>query len=644
MENLTNLHLLAREFPTPDAVEAEIERLKKIYFREKKTEHFMSDIHGEDGAFLHLLRSASGKVRLLMDSFFSSYHSEERVRSFTALIYYPEEKLALAKKDESSLDEWYKTAISNLVSAYSASLTKYLPKTINRHMPDDIAELLTKAFSRDDGDEKLVVSIFAQDIIDRGLADKFIISVAQAIQRVCFDHLHVVGDVYDRGPRPDIIMDELSKLPSLDIQWGNHDIAWMGAAAGSEICVANAVRIALRYNCFDMLLLGYGINLDELRDFAEATYNDDGFDDYKPSCSYETITEPVDPHLCARMHKAIALIQFKLEGQLAMRNPSLGFDHRMRLEKVFLDSGEFEVDGIRYELRSRDFPTVDFENPYKLTEQESKIIKNLTYAFRNNEKLRKHMDLLFEKGGVYLTYNGNLLFHGCVPLTEDGEFASVELFGRTMKGKEYFDFCDEMTRKAYYLDDNDPGKQDALDFMWYMWCGDKSPMFGKHRMTTFERYYTKDEVPRKEIKNAYFKLLDNPQIAEKILVEFGLDPKNGRIINGHVPVKFLTKGEKPIKADGKLFVIDGGIAKPYRKDTGVAGFTLSFDGEEFTICVHSCPVLTKDAIEQNLDYETDFIPAGRLEGCDAPSDYELMSRLGALFDLSDAYNAGLFLS
>ncbi|MBR5774601.1 MAG: fructose-bisphosphatase class III, partial [Clostridia bacterium] len=578
MENLAYLHQLAKHFPTAKAVDEEIARLKKIYYRPRTTEHFMSDIHGEDGAFVHLLRSASGKVRLLMDSLFCSYHSEERIRSFTAQIYYPEEKLAIAKNSGENLDEWYKTTISNLVSAYSAALTRYLPETINSYMPADIAQLMTKAFAPGDTDEMLVVSDLAQDIISRGIQDKFIISVSQAIQKICFDHLHIVGDVYDRGPRPDIIMDELAKLPSLDIQWGNHDIAWMGAAAGSEICVANAVRIALRYNCFDMLLLGYGISLDELKEFAEATYNDDGFDDYKPSCSYKTITEPVDPHLCARMHKAIALIQFKLEGQLAMRNPSLGFDHRMRLEKVFTERGVFEVDGIEYELRSSDFPTVDFKNPYELTEQESKIIKNLTVAFRNNEKLRKHMDILFEKGSVYLCYNGNLLFHGCVPLTEDGEFASVRLFGKTLSGKEYFDFCDEMTRKAYYLDDSSPEKQDALDFMWYMWCGDKSPMFGKHRMTTFERYYTKEDAPRKEIKNAYFKLLDDEKIAEKILTEFGLDPNVGRIINGHVPVKFLTKGEKPIKAGGKLFVIDGGIAKSYQKDTGVAGFTLSFDG------------------------------------------------------------------
>lgn len=641
MENFEQLKLLAEKFPDIEAVENELERLRKIYYRPKKVEHFMSDIHGEDGAFLHLLRSASGRIKHLFGNFFYPYHSEDKLRTFTAQIYYPEEKLELAKNTESDLNAWYKTTISNLISCYSATLSKYLPETIKKNMPDDMAELITGLFTFENENKMLAVDDTAQAIIDNGKADRFIIEISKAIQSVMVDHLHIVGDVYDRGPRPDIIMDELSKLPSLDIQWGNHDIAWMGAAAGSEICVANAVRIALRYNCFDMLLLGYGINLDELTDFAQATYNDDGFDDYKPSCSYKTITEPVDPHLCAKMHKAIALIQFKLEGQLAMRNPSLGFDHRLRLEKVFLDEGKFEVDGIKYELRSKDFPTVDFNNPYELTEQERTIIKNLTTAFRNNEKLRKHMDLLFEKGGVYLTYNGNLLYHGCVPLTDAGEFASVELFGKTLKGKEYFDFCDEMTRKAYFLDDNDADKQDALDFMWYMWCGDKSPMFGKHRMTTFERYYTKDETPRKEIKNSYFKLLDKVEIAEKILVEFGLNPEKGRIINGHVPVKFLTKDESPVKADGKLFVIDGGIAKPYQKDTGIAGFTLVFDSEEFILCAHSNPVSTTDAIEQNLDYETAFFNVGRVAPPDIPTDAELMARATELIDLLSAYQLGL---
>lgn len=538
-----------------------MEFLKRVDV-EGVTEHFMSDIHGENEAFSHLIRSASGKIRATIDKLFPNLSPDDR-RSLATLIYYPEQ-------------------------------------TIDRLCPDS-ATLSDKLSAM-----REVLRALSSKAVPDGMDKASAIALAKAIQRSGFDHLHLVGDIYDRGPRPDIIMDELSQIPSLDIQWGNHDIAWMGAAAGSEICVANAVRIALRYNGFDMLELGYGIKLDELSYFAAATYNDDGFDDYKPSCSYETLTEPVDPHLCAQMHKAISIIQFKLEGQLAERNPSLGLDHRRRLEKVNLANGTFEVDGIDYTLRSKDFPTVDFAHPYDLTGQERTIIKNLTFAFRSNEKLRRHMDLLFEKGGVYRIYNGNLLFHGCVPLTKDGEIASVELFGKTLRGKEYFDFCDEMTRKAYYLDDSDDSKQNALDFMWYMWCGDKSPMFGKHRMTTFERYYTKEEAPREEIKNAYFKLREKAEVAEKILLEFGLNPETGRIINGHTPVKMLTKGENPVKADGKLFVIDGGIAKPYRKDTGVAGFTLIFDQGTFTLCTHENPVTAKEATEQSLDYTTSF--------------------------------------
>ncbi|MBR5272846.1 MAG: fructose-bisphosphatase class III [Clostridia bacterium] len=531
------------------------------------TEHFVSDIHGEHEAFIHILRSASGEIRRKIDSTLGAMPEDDR-RELASLICYPEEKLAFVKSKNTDMNPWYSKVIADLTCIYHAFSKQFVG---------------TITFDK---------------------ADEFIVTLSKKIQRFAIEHLHVVGDIYDRGPRADIIMDELCSFHSVDIQWGNHDIVWMGAAAGSEICVANALRIALRYNGFDMFELGYGIDLKDLADFADRTYNDDGFNKFKPSSDYDITGTPVDPYLTAKMHKAVSIIQFKLEGQLAMRNPSLALDHRRLLERINFDDYTIDIDGVIHPLLSRDFPTVDPKNPYELSAEEDALIKKFTAEFRNNALVKKHIDLLFQKGSVYLAYNGNLLFHGCVPLTEDGEIASVELFGKTMKGKEYFDFCDEMTRKAYFLDDADADKQNALDFIWYLWCGEKSPLFGKSRMTTFERYYVEDKATHEEVKNPYFKLLDRVDVAEKILTEFGLDAKTGHIINGHVPVKVVKKGENPVKAQGKLIVIDGGIAKPYQKETGLAGFALVKDPKALTLYAHRNPITTKGAIEENLDFNS----------------------------------------
>ena len=531
------------------------------------SEHFVSDIHGEHEAFEHLLRSASGEIRRRIDERLPALTESERAE-LASLIYYPEEKLELIKAQQSDMSSWYSRTVADINCLYLA-FSGQLVGTIN---------------------------------LDN--ADEFIIRMSKEIRRLAMSHLHVVGDIYDRGPRADIIMDTLCTLPSVDIQWGNHDIVWMGAAAGSEICVANALRIALRYNGFDMFELGYGISLAPLADFAAATYNDDGFNKFKPSSDYEITGTPVDPCLTAKMHKAVSIIQFKLEGQLALRSPSLALDHRRLLERINFDDYTINIDGVIHPLLSRDFPTVDPKSPYELSDEESAIIKGFTEEFRNNALLKKHVDLLFEKGGVYLTRGNNLLFHGCVPLTDDGEIASVELFGRTMKGKEYFDFCDEMTRKAYYLPDSDKDKQDALDFIWYLWCGEKSPLFGKSRMTTMERYFVEDKATHEEVKNAYFKLLDRPDVAKAILGEFGLDAEKGHIINGHVPVKVVKKGENPVKAGGRLLVIDGGLAKPYQKETGIAGFSLILNSKALTLYAHRTPISAKAAIEENLDFNS----------------------------------------
>ena len=641
MENLKYLRLLAKEFPNIQATATEIINLKAICNLPKGTEHFISDIHGEYEPFLHMLRSASGEIRRKIDLTFSGTLSESERRTLATLIYYPKEKLELIKRERADIENWYRQVLSWLIEVCKAVSAKYTRSKVRKALPADFAYIIDELLHADSGEHKEnYYTQIISSIIDLGRADAFIIAISNVIQRLAIDHLHVLGDIYDRGPRADIIMDELCKYHSVDVQWGNHDIVWMGAAAGSEICVANALRIALRYNGFDMIEAGYGINLRELIDFASAAYSDDDFDIFKPSSDYGTTGTPVEPRLAAKMHKAVSVIQFKLEGQLALRNPSLGLQHRRLLEKINFDDYTIEIDGVIHPLRSKDFPTVNPADPYGLSDEESALIKNLTYSFRHNPLLHKHVNFLFEKGSIYLEYNGNLLFHGCVPLTKEGEIASVELFGKTMKGKEYFDFCDDMTRKAFCLDDGSAEKQDALDFIWYLWCGEKSPLFGKSRMTTFERYYVADKTTHKEVKNSYFNLLDRVDVAEKILAEFGIDPEIGHVINGHVPVK-VKKNENPVKAGGKLIVIDGGIAKPYQKETGIAGYTLIFNSHTLTLCAHNAFESVEKAIENEIDLNSERRNVGELKARKLVGDTNigkmLKEQIAVLTDLLEAY-------
>lgn len=644
MQNLKYLRLLAKEYPNIQATATEIINLRAICNLPKGTEHFVSDIHGEYEPFLHMLRSASGEIRRKIDNTLSATLSESERRTLATLIYYPEEKLELIKSERADIDSWYRQVLLWLIEVCKAVSAKYTRSKVRKALPNDFAYIIDELLHADFGEHKEnYYNQIISSIIELDRADAFIIAISRIIQRLAIDHLHVLGDVYDRGPRADIIMDELCKYHSVDIQWGNHDIVWMGAAAGSEICVANALRIALRYNGFDMIEVGYGINLRELLDFATATYSDDDYDIFKPSSDYGSTATPVDPHIAAKMHKAVSIIQFKLEGQLAMRNPSLGLDHRRCLEKIDYKNYTIEIDGEIHPLKSRDFPTINPENPYELSEKEAEIIAHLTSAFRRNALLHKHMMLLFEKGGIYLEYNDNLLFHGCVPLTDEGEIADVEVFGRTMKGKEYFDFCDAMTRKAFFLDDESEEKQDALDFMWYLWCGEKSPLFGKSRMTTFERYFVADKKTHEEVKNKYFKSLDSVELAEKILAEFGIDPEVGHIINGHVPVK-VKKNEDPVKAGGKLIVIDGGIAKPYQKETGIAGYTLIFNSHTLTLCAHQSFESVQAAITNEIDLNSMRRNVGELKTRKLVGDTNigrmLRERIDTLTELLEAYKTG----
>ena len=644
MDNLKYLRLLAKEYPGVEATATEIINLTAICNLPKGTEHFVSDIHGEYEPFLHMLRSASGEIKRKIEDIFSSSLTPGEMRSLATLIYYPERKIELIKKDVQDLDTWYRVTLRRLIEVCKAVSSKYTRSKVRKSLKPDFAYVIDELLHADGGANKEnYYNAIISSMIELDRADAFIIAISSVIQRLAIDRLHVLGDIYDRGPRPDIIMDALLQHHSVDIQWGNHDIVWMGAAAGSEICVANALRVSIRYNNFDMLEDGYGITLRELSDFAAETYKDDPCEFFMPSVYDENVLDPVDQKLAAKMHKAISIIEFKLEGQLAKRREYLGLSHRRCLEAVDYKNGTMEIAGQIYELRDSNFPTVNPDDPFALTEAEENLINHLTLSFRHSKQLRRHIDFLFSKGSLYLTYNGNLLFHGCVPMTADGSLKAVKLFGREMSGREYFDFCDYMVRRAYHLKKHDEGKQEALDFVWYLWCGADSPLFGKDKMTTFERYFVADKSTHTENKNPYYKLLDKIETAEMILKEFSLDTENGHVINGHVPVK-IKNDESPVKAGGKLLVIDGGMAKSYQKTTGIAGYTLIFNSHTLTLVSHEPFTSIQSAINDEYDLQSTRKAVGELTKRifvgDTDTGKMLKERIDALTDLLKAYENG----
>ena len=554
-----HLKILSKQYTNIEQVAEEIINLQAILNLPKGTELFLSDIHGEYGSFSHILNNGSGIIRNKIEDIFNNQITERDRRQLATLIYYPEEKLALIKKEVEDIKEWYSINLYRLIEVAREVSSKYTRSKVRKAMPKGFDYIIDELLHLQGcgPDKETYYKQIISSIIELDRADEFIVAISNLIKRMAIDHLHVIGDIFDRGPNAKLVMDTLMNFHSLDIELGNHDILWMGAACGNKACIANVIRICSRYDNIDTLEDGYGINIRPLATFALETYKDDNCEKFVPKVFDYNKYIRSDEISIAKIHKAISIIQFKLEGQIIKEHPEYKMDGRLLLDKIDYEKGTIQIDNKIYNLNDTNFPTVDYKNPYKLTKEEEEIINRLQESFKNSETLNKHISFLYSKASMYKCFNSNLLFHGCVPMEADGEFSKIEVLGESISGKKYFDCIEKIANEAYFGKENN---KDAVDFMWYSWCGPKSPLFGKAKAATFERYFVEEKETHKEEKNPYFALIENEEICDKILKEFGLGTKNSHIINGHVPVK-EKDGESPIKANGKLLVIDRRICK-----------------------------------------------------------------------------------
>lgn len=630
------LSLLAKEFPTIDSAVSEIVNLSAIRSLPKGKD-FFSDIHGEYEAFLHMLKSASGMIKNKIDITLAKTVSGAEREALAYLIYYPDKQLKKLQNKGELCDEWRRLTIYRLILVCEAVSAKYTRSRVRKRIPKDMVYILDELLNvTDDVVKEYYYDEIISTILDTGIADRFIKSLCELIQSLAIDKLHIIGDIYDRGPRADIIMDELMKMHDVDIQWGNHDISWMGAASGNWALIANVIRISMRYNNFDVLEDGYGLNLRALAVFAGETYKDDECELFMPQTLDDNIYDPVDTKLVAKMHKAITVIQLKLEGQLIERHPEWNMEERDIFRMVDFDNGTVTLDGRKYPLLDANFPTVFRDCPLSLTEEENELMTVLANSFMHSERLNSHIRFLYSKGSMYKTINGNLLFHGCIPLDGDGKLQSVNIAGRQYSGKALLDKLDEIANKAYFLPAG-AERDYAADYMWYLWCGACSPLYGKDKMTFFERYFLDDKELQKEDYNAYYHYSERAEVCGGILEMFGLDPEHGHIINGHVPVK-IKNGEHPVKADGRLFVIDGGISKAYQKATGIAGYTLIYDSHSLNLAEHK-PFI---AGESELTPEIHLVEKldRRANISDTDKGAELLEQINDLRELLNAYRSG----
>lgn len=636
------LQRLAEIYPTIGAASTEIINLQSILNLPKGTEHFITDIHGEYEAFSHVLRNGSGSVRKKIDDVFGHTLSQSDKKSLATLIYYPRQKMSLIKKDEANIRDWYKITLYRLIEVCKCVASKYTRSKVRKALPEEFAyvieELITeKAEVTDKG---AYYEAIINTIIEIGCAEKFIESLCSLIKRLVVDRLHILGDIYDRGPAPQSIMDRLMQYHSLDIQWGNHDIVWMGAAAGQPACIATVIRNCARYGNLDILEDGYGINMLPLATLAIDTYKGDPCESFfihgKKANSYS------ENRVNVKMHKAISIIQFKLEGQLIMRRPEFHMENRLLLDKVDYERGVITLDGKEYELNDTNFPTIDPKDPYALTEEEADVMERLTSAFLNCSRLQAHMQFLLKRGNLYKVYNGNLMYHGCVPMNKDGSFKKVNVYGQEYSGRVLYDVLESYVRKAFVALDVEE-KRKGQDIMWFIWSSPDSPLFGKEKMATYERYFIKDKETHVEIKNPYYDLINDEKILDRILQEFGLYKDSSHIINGHMPVR-LTKGESPVRCGGKLLIIDGGFCKAYQKQTGIAGYTLIYNSYGMTLVAHDPFSSTEEAIEKELDIHSDRIMVQktdrRLLVGDTDSGMEMKERIRELQELLKAYRNG----
>lgn len=579
------LELLSKKYPTAADVASEIINLSAIKSLPKGTEYFFSDLHGEHEAFLHLLRSASGMIQTKIDYIFEKNLTADAREELANLIYYPERYIKQRNDTNKINDEWRRIAIYQLIQICEAVSAKYTRSRVRKRMPEEFRYILDELLNvTDDINKDFYFNEIIHSIMDTKIGDDFICELCKLIQRLAIDQVHIIGDIFDRGPRPDIIMEELIRFKEVDIQWGNHDISWMGAAAGNRALIAIVLRISMAYNNFDLLEDGYGINLRPLSEFADKVYQEDQCERFMPHLLDENIYDPIDAKLVAKMHKAITVIQLKLEGQLMRRHPEYNMDSRNVLEKINFEDMTIVREGRVYKLSDTYFPTIDPANPLELTEKEEELMNVLTASFQHARLLQKHIKFIYSHGSMYKKVNENLMYHGCIPMEEDGSFTKVKLGEGEYGGKALLDEINEVVGRAFYAKE-EKEKENACDFLWYLWCGPKSPLFGKDKMATFEGYFLTDKSLKKEHYNVYYRLSTEEKICNMIMDEFGVDQEKGHIINGHVPVK-IKDGESPIKAGGKLFIIDGGISKAYQSTTGIAGYTLIYDSHALRLAEH----------------------------------------------------------
>lgn len=577
---------LSKDYPNAKAASAEIINLSAILALPKGTEYFLSDLHGEHEAFVHMLKSASGVIKSKIDEIFGDDLNKEQRYNLASLVYNARAELKRTKEREPNFDSWCKEAIYQLMQICKSVSGKYTRSKVRKRLPEYLDYSMDELLHADDEANKAhYYSEIINSIVECQVAEEFIIEVTEAISSLAVDRLHIIGDIWDRGAHPDDIMDYLINYHDVDFQWGNHDIVWMGAATGNWACITNVIRMNISYNNFDMMEIGYGINLRPLAVLASTVYADDPCAFFTPKILDENEYDPVDEELAAKMNKAIAICQFKVEGQRIQAHPEYNMDHRLLLDKVNYEDGTIQIKGVTYELRDKCFPTIDPKDPYALTKAEEEMLKSLEASFLQSEKLQRHIKFLYSHGGMYKCINGNLLYHGCIPMTDDGKFKDCTVNGVTHSGKAYMDYLDDQVRKAYFQPNASEETGRSGDLMWYLWLGSNSPLFGKDQMTTFERCFIADKKTHKEHTTSYYKFINNKATCEMILEEFGLNPHTSHILNGHVPVK-IKDGESPVRGGGKLIIIDGGMSKAYQKQTGIAGYTFIFNSRYMALSEH----------------------------------------------------------
>lgn len=645
LNDMRYLKLLARNFPTISSVSTEIINLEAILHLPKGTEHFLADIHGENEAFHHVLKNASGNIKRKINEIFGNTLREQEKKDLCTLIYYPEQKLELVKVSDSNIEDYYQITLHQLVKVCQDFSSKYTRSKVRKCLPEEFSYIIEELLheSSEDLNKQAYINVIINTIISTGRADNFITALCNLIHRLAIDQLHILGDIYDRGPGAHVIMETLCSYPNFDIQWGNHDVLWMGAAAGNPCCIANVVRLSLRYGNTQTLEEGYSINLLPLATFAMETYADDPCKLFFPKLESEQAVSDKTRKLIAQMHKAITIIQLKLEAQMADGHPEWMLQDRKCFYCVDFDKGVFKANGKEYELKDSYFPTIHADDPYKLTSEEQDLIEKLIHSFRISDKLQRHVACLLQHGTMYGVYNSNLLFHASVPLNENGSLKEVEICGHCYKGKSLLEKITRIIRSAFDSDIQTVERHTAIDYFWYLWCGPNSPLFDKQKMATFERYFLDDKELGHEEKGWYYKLRNEESICDMLLDEFGVEGEHRHIINGHVPVR-AGNGENPIKANGKLMVIDGGFAKAYHNTTGIAGYTLVYHSRGFQLVQHAPFTSTAEAIKNGTDITSTTqiveLMGHRIMVADTDKGNELRVQIEDLKKLLVAYRRG----